>query len=410
MPVYKSRVDNIGSIPKPKKKRKRKGGSVKRLPKTFTTKQAINFVKNNPQKAINIAKDITNPKGGGSGKTLLGTSLGVLGGVGIGALGFRQYLLNNPTEAIKLAGKGAIGLGKIFLKGSGLSTGGSIPISDESREESQSFPKGGSFKNIIKQFQSSHVDNFHPLHMIHSVQHMTPHEFGLCRGIASNFLKIPHPMDGHLKRHLDNFKIPKGISKVALRDIIKAKSPHHLAEALHSEFLDMKKGMKVGGGLFDSMKSVFKKGLSGSKRLTSGIVNVSKSFDNIMKRGLLIAEAIEPLVEIIDPDLGRAFSSAVKTARAIKTGAKVVGTSAKVINKTLHGDIDGTIDALSKLPLKEGTQQTISKSGKLLKEIQKGVEKASDVINIDDPKEERIDTEKLQELTSNLDLLDEANV
>lgn len=419
MVVYKSRVDKIGSAPIRKKvvKRKKKGGSIPKnrlLKKPFTRSQAINFVKKNPQNAILIAKNIVNPKGGGSGKTLLGTSLGVLSGLGIGALGFRQYLLQNPTEALKLAGRGAVGLSKVFLRsGAGLVSGGSFPISDEFKDERQSFPKGGrfpkSFKNQIQEFKSEYVERLHPHHIIHSIQHMTPHEFGLIRGVASNFLKIPHPMDNHLKNHLGSFTFPKGISKVAMRDILKVKSPHHLAEALHGEYMDFKKGIKTGGGLFDSIKSIFKKGLSKTKGLSKGVVNVSSSFDKIMKRGLIIAEAIEPLVELIDPNLGIAFSSALKTARKIKTGVKVIGKGAEVLNRTLHGDIDGTINSLSDLPLQDRTKQTIRKSGEQLKKIQKGVEKASDIINIDDP-DEKIDTEKLEELTKNLDLLDEANI
>jgi len=465
MPVYKSRVNKVSNLDKiiPIKKIKqaakikKKGGSIKnkrlprKLPKAFTHRQAFNFVKKNPNDAIKIAQSLFQPKkGGGTFKTLAGIATGTLTGLGVGALAFREYLAQNPLEATKLAGKAVMGTASILggnLSTGGqfagnLSTGGSFGISEEAKEEDESFPQdnqditGGALINPslaiskiqnlrkdvkkrirpkiqkIRNITKEHIDNFQPEQIIHMVQNMTPHEFGLMRGVASKFLNRPHPLDKHLEHNVGgNFKMPVHIIPNAMKDILRAQSPHFLAEALHSEMLDMKAGRDVGGGLFDSIRSVLSKGIEGGKKFTAGVSNVSKGFDSLMKRGILIAQAIEPLIQILDPNLGEAFSAALKTAQIVKAGNNLVEAGSNAVNGLLHGDVDKTVENISTFQLDPATQKKIEQSGEAVKELQKGIQKASELINIDDPEQAGdIDEDKLAELEQNIQLLDEANI
>lgn len=176
----------------------------------------------------------------------------------------------------------------------------------------------------------------------HVVQNMTPHEFALIRGIASNFLKKSHPLDTHIKKHLGgSFKFPDDANLNAMKDILKSQSPHKLAEMIHDEEMDIKGGMILsGGGIGSSVKSVLKKGLSGSHKIIKGSVTVSRSLNAMLERGLIIAHTLEPLVNIVDPSMGKSFSSAVAGAQRIQESLGNAIKGADTIHDVLHGKMD----------------------------------------------------------------------
>ncbi len=415
--------------------------------------------------------------GGGFGKSFAIASSSALVGLGAGALGFRSYLISNPGEASKLAAM-AISKGVSSFFGGGLSTGGRLSsanrlnnigsglrgggISIAEQEQDEESLSGGALinpslaiqatqqaRNIIrdsvppigalgqrlgktiskqatglfsrggsladKLFDNKALNMLKHQHMVHIVQNMNPHEFGLVRGIASKFLNRPHPLDNHLSQHIKGgFLMPKGLEINALKDIIRAPSPHHLAEALHSEFLDFRKGMKTGGGLFDSIKSVFSKGLEGARTGTKSLLSVGRSFDTMLRRGLVIATAIEPLISAINPGLGEVFASAIKTAKLVNLASGTIVKGADVVHAILHGDAEDTLDKLGEFQLSEANEAKLQSAKDVLESargIQQAVTGASEAINVDDPEAAgTIDEKALAELSANLEALDEANI
>lgn len=220
---------------------------------------------------------------------------------------------------------------------------GNIIKSDNVKERAQNIVgKIGEKAQSIN--QDIDIDKIGHKIMTHIIQHASPHQFSLVRGIASKFLKIPHHMDNYIASNLgSSFKIPKGIHRQAMMDVIKAPSQHFLAEMLHTEKVDKDSGMNVGGGLLDSLKAIYKKGLSAGRALSRKAISVGKSFDNMLKKGIVIAESIEPVVSAFNPEIGDALSKGLSAAEKVQTGLDVSIKSADAINSLLHGDVGNSI-------------------------------------------------------------------
>ncbi|MCP4180605.1 MAG: hypothetical protein GY756_22810 [bacterium] len=378
MPKYKSRINNVGKLTKsiPTKKRiSNTGGSVTlgKLLKRSAPKVIKNFANQNPKIAMKIANGILKHaerghKGGNfarkaaSGILLLGT------GAAAGAVGFREYLIRNPAEAAKLTGTAISAAAKGFLGGAGLVSGGSLRsggdlrsgggfVKDKLKEIKERSPTitkkvmdatkkaqgkvSGGLRKVADHIDAVDLSKIKHNVMSHVINHATPHEFNIIRGITSRLLKTPHPMDNYLKKHLTGvFDIPKHIHKEALRDILRAPSQHFLAEMIHSEGLDKHKGKDVGGGLLDSIKHIGKKAFNGVKKFSRKSVSAGNSINKMFLKGLLIAQMLEPIATAISPEMGALLKSGLATASKIQKGLGTVVGGAEVVNKLLHGDIE----------------------------------------------------------------------
>ena len=177
-------------------------------------------------------------------------------------------------------------------------------------------------------------------------------------------------MDTYITRHLGgSFEIPKHISRSAMLDIIKAPSPHFLAEMLHSERMDKESGKDVGAGLLSSLKHVAKRGLEGSKKFTKGALSVGRSLNTLLQKGILIAQALEPIVGIIDPSFKTLLDAGLVQAQAIQLGLGVAVEGGETIHSLLHGDVHGALNNLGKLGISEASTKKITQTAEDLQNI-----------------------------------------
>ena len=134
-----------------------------------------------------------------------------------------------------------------------------------------------------------------------------------------------------MKHFGGGFDHPSHISKVATQDILKAETPCKLAGMLHSEWRDHNRGHKVGGGLLDLLKNVFKKGVSGLKTGSKAAYEAGKKLHSALERGIAIAEQLAgplaPLKEYIPENVGEKVKSAIDKA---ESASKTLGTALKV--------------------------------------------------------------------------------
>lgn len=197
---------------------------------------------------------------------------------------------------------------------------------------------GGSVSTGGSITSPSQVDGMSYSDMIHTLGHMDNSEYHTLQGLASAFLpRIAHPLKRSYMALLGgSFVHPPGISEVATMDILKSPNGRELASALHSEFGEAQKGKQVGGGLFSSLKNVFKKGLSGLGKGLRGALHIGKKASSALSRGKDIARILQGPVAQFAPGLSGALEKGIglaeKAEHGIGVGLPVLERATELIN------------------------------------------------------------------------------
>lgn len=173
---------------------------------------------------------------------------------------------------------------------------------------------------------------------IHALGSMSPQDFHLLQGLASAYMPtIAHPMKDLVKSQFGGslpFKLPRNISRVAHKDILKAITPQQLSNALHMEMLDMGKSKK-GGALLDSIRNLYSKGVSGLKRGATALVKGAKAGVGALKTGLQIGSAVG----------GIGLNVAERLSNNLNTGIQIANTLSPLAQLVLGEEVKGPIRA-----------------------------------------------------------------
>lgn len=236
-------------------------------------------------------------------------------------------------------------------------------------------PVGGRLPTSPDVLSGETIDKLAPHVFIHMLSNMDMPTFHMLQGIAANYLKMEHPLNKIIGASLGgDFVMPKTLSKIAMRDVLKAKTPQELSSALHSEWLDMMDGKltptEVGGGLFSSLKVLVKKGIAGGKKALSALATgaaaavravsagamgaqmVGKSVNNALMQGIEVANSLSPIIQSVFPKtegvltagLGHANAAKELLERGINIAGQVEQAVAPVVSQL------GPIDAPIALP------------------------------------------------------------
>lgn len=176
--------------------------------------------------------------------------------------------------------------------------------------------------------------------MIQVLQHMSPQQFHVLQGVAGAHLPNfnSHPLSGVSRKVLGgSFTHPRNISKMASRDIVRSISPQQLASALHMEMMDMQRGMPVGGGLLDSIKHNFNRGLSGLKSGIAAGTRLGNVLHGALSTGIKVGQVFSPVVDSLFPGAGQLIESGISSAEALKAGLEVGVKAGEALEKGLEG-------------------------------------------------------------------------
>jgi hypothetical protein len=209
---------------------------------------------------------------------------------------------------------------------------------------------GGAFPEQADALDDETIDQLDPHVFTHMLGNMDMPTHNILKGIAANYLGVEHPMRLITKKALGgDFSFPKHLSKIALRDVMKANSPQQLAGALHSEVMDMNMGKlsreEMGGGLFASLKMLVKKGVKGSRKAlkalgsgakkaveavskgAKGAQHIGKSVNNALLQGIQVANALEPIITEVFPASQGVLKEGIGKAKAaselVKRGVNI---------------------------------------------------------------------------------------
>ncbi len=233
-------------------------------------------------------------------------------------------------------------------------------------------PIGGRLPLSSEPLSDATIDQMTPLPFIHMLGTMDMPTFHMIQGIASNFLRTEHPLRLITNRALGgSFDFPKNMSKIAMRDVLKAQSPQQLSNALHSEWVDMMSGKlsqeEIGGGLFSSLKTLVKKGVKGAKQALSalgtgaagavraissgamGAQMLGKSVMNALMQGLEVANALSPIIQEVFPSsegilqagIGHANAAQELLNRGVDLSEQIESAVAPVVSQL--GPVDAPI-------------------------------------------------------------------
>lgn len=225
-------------------------------------------------------------------------------------------------------------------------------------------PIGGKLPSSKEPLSDETIDQMTALPFIHMLGSMDMPTFHFLQGIASNYLKMQHPLQAITKHALGgDFVFPKRLSKIAMRDVMKATSPQQLSHALHGEWMDMLTGKlsqeEVGGGLFASLKTLVKKGVAGGKKALSALAKgaagavraissgamgaqmIGKSVSNALMQGLEVANSLAPIIQEVFPasegilksGLGKANAASELLNRGIDIAGRVEKAVAPVVSQ-----------------------------------------------------------------------------
>lgn len=195
-------------------------------------------------------------------------------------------------------------IGGALASGGALRTGGSLPTG------------GASLQGFI--------DNMSYPQMIHTVGHMDAETYHVLQGVASMFLpKAIHPLKKPYIKALGGAIHAPGVSKVATMDILKSPTGAQLSAALHGEWLDHQAGRNVGGGLFDSLKSVIKKGVATVAKGARSALGIGKKLRGALQKGTAIAKSFEAPLTAVLPGAGALLKKGITHAEALDVGLGV---------------------------------------------------------------------------------------
>ncbi len=181
------------------------------------------------------------------------------------------------------------------------------------------------------------VDTVSYPQMYHILGHMGGDEFHTLQGLAAAHLpNVSHPLKLPVMKALGgSFIHPRTISKMATQDIMKAPSPQMLSQALYHEYLDSLSGRDTGGGLFDSLKNVLKKGTRVAAKGAKGALGIANKLKTAIKRGTDIAKTFQEPLSGLSPALGEILSKGIGTAEAIERGLATGVASGEKISQGL---------------------------------------------------------------------------
>lgn len=337
------------------------------------SKEIMNFLIKYPDKAYRIANNINNGKES-SNKKIVGKSRA--------AIAFNNYLLANRKEIPKLLQHAD----RVKIHTKNAIKGGAIDISkpinkviDTINNTSNDAMKiiNKPINNAINKLGNSiadhvidraenfiNVDKMHPKAIMAAIQHATPHQYNVLRGVASEMIGRSHPMTDYIRRSVGgsfapHYK-PPHIYNDALADLLDSRSQHHLAEMMHSELQDMgHKNIDMGGGLWSSIKHITKKAIQHGKKFTQKGLSVAKDINQMLSKGLVIAQALEPFVEMYDPSMGDIYSKAVDNVKKVHDTSGKVVEGADIINEVMHGNISKQVGRIADLTLPENKAEAI---------------------------------------------------
>lgn len=168
--------------------------------------------------------------------------------------------------------------------------------------------------------------------MISVLNNMTPDQYHHLQGVAAGHVNEDHALRDITRQAIGgSFAHPKSFSPIATKDILRAVSSQQLANALHAEFMDFRKGRKTGGGLFDSLKHHFKVGLSKIRTGVPAAVSIGKKLRSALQTGLSVAKQFAPIVEQVFPSLGALAKTGIAGGEAVERALGVgIGIGEKV--------------------------------------------------------------------------------
>ena len=235
------------------------------------------------------------------------------------------------------------------------------------------FPVGGA-----EPLSDATIDQLSPHVFIHMLSTMDMPTYHMLQGIAAKYLRMQHPLGKIVGRVLGgDFILPKTLSKIAMRDVLKARTPQELAMALHSEWIDMMDGKltptEVGGGLFSSLKVLVKKGVAGGRKALSALASgaaqavravsagamgaqmIGKSVSNALTQGLEIANSLQPIIQEVFPKSEGVLTAGLGKANAAKElldrGINIAGRVESAVQPAIS--ILGPLDAPIALPFEQ---------------------------------------------------------
>lgn len=207
-------------------------------------------------------------------------------------------------------------------------------------DDEDSVAPGGSLApvgGVISAGGTVDVDTVSYPQMYHILGHMGGDEFHTLQGLAAAHLpNVSHPLKLPVMKALGgSFIHPRTISKMATQDIMKAPSPQMLSQALYHEYLDSLSGRDTGGGLFDSLKNVLKKGTRIAAKGAKGALGIANKLKTAIKRGTDIAKTFQEPLSGLSPALGEILSKGIGTAEAIERGLATGVASGEKISQGL---------------------------------------------------------------------------
>lgn len=241
---------------------------------------------------------------------------------------------------------GAVQTGGELQTGGTIKTGGAVQTGGVLRQN----PARQSLGGIIS---DEDIDKMTHEDMGHALSDMDNQTFHIMQGVGGAFLNMRHPMAGVAKAHLGGaFVHPKSVARMATKDILKAVHPLQLANILHEESQDQKRGMDVGGGLLSSLKAIFKKGVSRGRELLkdpkaalTGATQIADQLSKAIRKGISIAKVLSPAIAAVGgPDIGRVIEAAERVKGAVEAGKGVAERIKPLFGGGSFGGALGGID------------------------------------------------------------------
>ncbi len=287
------------------------GGLTNTAPQAFDGTGSIGAPESFSDAPKPIAENVTIPTGGT--KTTWDPSQGGMSSADVSC-----------AEGGSLVSGGSLKTGG--KKGSALKTGGRL--------------RTGGKMDVDKTLQFVTSDMTYP-EAVHALGQMDDETFYILQGLGGAFLpNVDHPLrEPYIKHFGGGFQHPSNISKVATMDLLKAENPRRLAQMLHTEWRDHNRGHKVGGGLLDSLKNVFKKGVSGLKTGTKAAFSAGKKLHSALERGIDLAEQLAgPLGAVAEhlPKVNIPGVGAVDVGSIAKVAVEQAGDVSKNLGQVLN--------------------------------------------------------------------------
>ena len=190
-------------------------------------------------------------------------------------------------------------------------------------------PVGGKI-NSTPYYNDEFIDSLTPQVIEQVVANMDNQQFHILQGLGAAHLNFQHPMAEVTKKILGGaFDVPRKISKIGMRDILKANSGGHLARAINSEWTDFMGGhigdIELGGGITSSVKHLLKKGQAGAQKVISAAGKgyqaakmISTSLSNAINKGLQIASILHPHIKNLHPKIDQIIVKGMESAENAK--------------------------------------------------------------------------------------------